>query len=71
MEKVLITIGRQFGSGGREIGKKIARKWEIPYYEKELLVVAAKESEFALDFLQDMDHRCYGVPDGWRKIVKL
>ena len=57
MEKILITIGRQFGSGGREIGKKIARELEIPYYDKELLAVAAKESGLALDFLQDMDEK--------------
>ena len=40
MDKIMITIGRQFGSGGREIGKKIARELEIPYYDKELLAVA-------------------------------
>ena len=57
MEKILITIGRQFGSGGREIGKKLARVLEIPYYDKELLAVAAKESGLALDFLQDMDEK--------------
>lgn len=57
MEKILITIGRQFGSGGREIGKKIARELKIPYYDKELLAVAAKESGLALDFLQDMDEK--------------
>lgn len=47
MDKIMITIGRQFGSGGREIGKKIARELEIPYYDKELLAVAAKESGLA------------------------
>lgn len=57
MEKILITIGRQFGSGGREIGKKLARELEIPYYDKELLAVAAKESGLALNFLQDMDEK--------------
>lgn len=57
MEKLIITIGRQFGSGGREIGKKIALKWNIPYYDKELLAVAAKESGLALDFLQDIDEK--------------
>ena len=57
MDKIMITIGRQFGSGGREIGKKIARELEIPYYDKELLAVAAKESGLALDFLQDMDEK--------------
>ena len=57
MDKIMITIGRQFGSGGREIGKKIARELEIPYYDKKLLAVAARESGLALDFLQDMDEK--------------
>ena len=30
----IITIGRQFGAGGREIGKAVAAKLEIPYYDK-------------------------------------
>ncbi len=41
---VVITIGRQFGSGGREIGYLIAEKLGIKCYDKELLAVAAKES---------------------------
>ncbi len=45
MEKhIVITIGRQFGSGGREIGYKIAEKLGIKCYDKELLAEASKES---------------------------
>ena len=40
----IITIGRQYGSGGKEIGKKLAEYYNIPFYDKELLKVAAKES---------------------------
>ena len=40
----IITIGRQYGSGGREIGKKVAELLGIPYYDKELLLLAANES---------------------------
>ena len=43
MEKVIITIGRQFGSGGSEIGKKLADNLNIKYYDKELIQLAAKE----------------------------
>lgn len=46
MNKV-ITIGRQYGSGGREIGQKIAEKYGIPFYDNELISRAAKESGFA------------------------
>lgn len=46
MNKV-ITIGRQYGSGGREIGEKLAKKFDIPFYDNELISRAAKESGFA------------------------
>ena len=35
--KIILTIGRQFGSGGREIGKKLAQALGIGYYDKELM----------------------------------
>lgn len=43
----LITISRQYGSGGREIGEKLARRLEIPFYDKKLITRAAKESGFS------------------------
>ena len=43
-KKTIITISRQFGSGGREIGKKLAEQLNIPFYDKELIEIAAKES---------------------------
>ncbi len=43
----IITISRQFGSGGREIGAKLAQKLGIPFYDNELISRAAKESGFA------------------------
>lgn len=46
MDKV-ITIGRQYGSGGREIGEKLAKRFDIPFYDNELITRAAKESGFA------------------------
>ena len=42
--KTIFTIGRQFGSGGRKVGKLLAEKLGIPYYDKELLALAAKHS---------------------------
>ena len=41
---MIITIGRQFGSGGREIGMKLAKDLEIPFYDKEMLERASKDS---------------------------
>ena len=46
MEKV-ITITRQYGSGGREIGKKLAEAYGIPFYDNEIISRAAKETGFA------------------------
>ena len=53
----VITIGRQFGSGGREIGKLIAKGLNIPYYDKELLIEAAKSSGVNADFFLAADER--------------
>ena len=46
MDKI-ISISRQYGSGGREIGQKIAEHYGIPFYDNELITRAAKESGFA------------------------
>lgn len=46
MNKV-VTISRQYGSGGREIGKKLAEHYGIPFYDNEIISNAAKESGFA------------------------
>ena len=57
MENIYITIGRQYGSGGREIGRKVAQALGIDYYDKELLAVAAKESGLSHQFLQNYDEK--------------
>lgn len=43
-KKFVITIGRQFGSGGSEVGYKLSRKLGVKYYDKELIVNAARNS---------------------------
>lgn len=53
----VITIGRQFGSGGREIGEKVAAYFGIKCYDKELLSRAAKESGFCEEMIQNHDER--------------
>lgn len=42
----IITISRQYGSGGREIGKQIAQEFGVPYYDHEIIVQAAKDTGF-------------------------
>lgn len=53
----IITIGRQYGSGGREIGKKLAEHYNIPFYDKELLKIAAKESGICEEMFENYDEK--------------
>ncbi len=53
MEKKIITISRQFGSGGRTIGREVADKLGIPFYDKELVDQIAMESGFAPQFVEE------------------
>lgn len=55
--KTVITIGRQFGSGGREIGEKVAEYFGITCYDKELLSRVSKESGFCEEMIQNHDER--------------
>ena len=53
----IITIARQFGSAGREIGEKVADHFDIKCYDKELLTRAAKESGFCEEMIESHDER--------------
>lgn len=53
----VITVGRQFGSGGRELGKALADALGIAYYDKELLVESAKLAGVNPEFFQKKDER--------------
>ena len=54
-DRTIITIGRQFGSGGREIGKKLADQLGVPFYDKELLELAAEQSGISRDVIENYD----------------
>lgn len=53
MKKTIITISRQFGSGGRTVGRMVAEKLGIPFYDKELVEQVALESGFAPKFVEE------------------
>ena len=53
MKNRVITISREFGSGGRTIGKKVAEKLGIPCYDAELIHKIAKESGFNENYIKD------------------
>lgn len=54
---MVITVGRQYGSGGREIGTMLAEKLGIAYYDDMLLKEAAKESGLCEDLFHSFDER--------------
>lgn len=56
-DNVIITIGRQFGSGGHEIGRKLAKELGIKLYDKELLKLVAKQSGICEKVLENYDEK--------------
>ncbi|MBO6005551.1 MAG: cytidylate kinase-like family protein [Paludibacteraceae bacterium] len=57
MENTVISIGRQFGAGGRTIGQKLAERFGFKYYDKELITLAAKEIGFDVDIFEKADEK--------------
>lgn len=62
--RVVITVGRQFGSGGREFGLRLATRYGLKYYDKELLSEAARRSGVAREFFEKSDERAPSFIDG-------
>lgn len=52
MTKKIITISREYGSGGRQIGKLVAEKLGIPYYDRDIVRQVAEESGFSKEFIE-------------------
>jgi len=57
MNKTIITISRQYGSGGREIGRRLAERLGIPYHDKELIILAAERSGYARSLFEEADQK--------------
>ncbi len=57
MGNKIYTIGREFGSGGKDVGEKLANRLGIPLYDKELLQRAAKESGFCEEIFENHDEK--------------
>ena len=56
-ENLIVTISRQYGSGGREIGRRLAEHLGIPYYDKELIILAAERSGYARSLFEEADQK--------------
>ena len=54
---IIITIGRQFGSGGKCVAEVLGRKLGIPVYDQELIMKAAQESGFSAEFFEQSDEK--------------
>ena len=53
----IITITRQYGSGGHNIGKALSERLDIPFYDKELISLAAKESGISPEVFENVDEK--------------
>lgn len=67
--QTVISISRQFGSSGREIGKELAQRLEIPYYDSALITMAAEKSGMSTQVLENLDEKAssrflYSLPAG-------
>ncbi len=61
MDKI-ITISREYGSGGHSIGKLVASELNIPFYDKEIIDMTAKDSGLAPEFIQKNEQ---SISSGW------
>ncbi len=57
MEKFVITIGREFGSGGLDVGRMLSERLNVKCYDKELLAMAAKESGLCQEIFESHDEK--------------
>ncbi len=60
MSKCVITISREFCSGGRDIAKKLAEQLGVPYYDKEIITMAAKQSGLSEEAIRQSEKRRTG-----------
>ena len=62
MEKVIITIARQYGSGGKTIGQMLAKDMGIPFYSREILRLASDDSGIREELFNRADERLRNNP---------
>ena len=55
MEKYIVAISREYGSGGRQIGSLLAKELDIPFYDKEIIHMAAEKSGMSAGFIEKSD----------------
>ena len=55
--KTIVTIGREYGSGGRIVAQRLAEKLGVPFYDKEVIPGVAKKTGFAENFVREAERR--------------
>lgn len=60
MQKTIITVSREFGSGGRSIAKEVASALDIPYYDKELIEQVVEKTGFAPEYVENAGEHAAG-----------
>ena len=55
--QTVFTIGRQFGSGGRQVGRLLSEKLGIPFYDKELIAISAQDSGLSEALFSNADEK--------------
>ena len=53
--KYIITIGREYGAGGRTVAKRISELLDIPYYDKDIIKITAQETGFSEEMIHDTE----------------
>lgn len=61
-DKLVITIGREYGSGGHEIAKRLAKKLDIPFYDKEIAHLVSEKGDLAEKYLLKNEEK---APSYW------
>lgn len=56
-KKVIVTISREYGSGGRIIGSKVAEKLGIPFYDRKIIELSAEKSGLAVSFVENTEQK--------------
>ena len=57
MKHIIITIGREYGSGGRLIAKQLSEEMGITFYDKQLITEVARKTGFSENFIRDTEHQ--------------
>ena len=57
MHNQVITLAREFGSGGRLIGKRLSELLQIPFYDREVIVEAARKTGLSEDYISEAEQK--------------